>query len=108
MGTNYYIKKPVGETCEHCGRSDKYEEFHIGKSSAGRRFLFNPQLYSFKDVKRILELSPDRIFDEYGSNISLYELYTKISSKQKSPPRDSGYCYLDEEGYEFSYYTDFS
>lgn len=109
MGTNYYIREPIKGVCEYCGGTNGYEELHIGKSSGGWKFLFNPQMNSFKDVQTILEKSPDKIFDEYGRKIRLYNFYKLVEIKQsfKKRPNDWEY-YTDEDGYEFSNYSDFS
>lgn len=38
MGTNYYLRKPLQNLCECCGRHDPVEEVHLGKSSGGWYF----------------------------------------------------------------------
>jgi len=35
MGTNYYAQQ---DSCRHCGRCNKYDRYHIGKSSGGWNF----------------------------------------------------------------------
>lgn len=85
MGTNYYLKLYRGDKCEHCGRSDELDEIHIGKSSAGWKFLFDPNYGEFPTFlawQKMLETHPNDIYDEYGRNISLFEFYKKINDKK--------------------------
>ena len=62
MGTNFYVKleKDNGDV----------EEVHIGKRSAGWKFLFcnNPDHYkpTKRDLNRFLVLHKDSFYDEYG------------------------------------------
>jgi hypothetical protein len=37
MGTNYYLTEERNR-CEHCGRADVINRWHIGKSSGGWAF----------------------------------------------------------------------
>ena len=125
MGTNYYFRKHIGEKCCHCGRGDEYKELHVGKSSAGWKFLFNPlhdEFKSFKDWKKTLDASPNRLFGEYGRNVSLEKFYELVESKQNGwdikdyrkeyPSHVSGSDldseYYDKEGYRIAKFSDFS
>lgn len=62
MGTNFYVRvrKENGE----------FESVHIGKRSAGWKFLFqdNPQYYrpTRRDINRFLVLHKNNFYDEYG------------------------------------------
>jgi hypothetical protein len=112
MGTNYYLRKPEGETCEHCGRADRYEELHIGKSSAGWKFCFDnwyKEIPSFDAWKEILNKYPDKIFNEYNERITVKELIELIEAKQKGGRSeiDSSHEYEDKDGYRFSTSSEF-
>ena len=84
MGTNYYARY---EICECCKR---YEELHIGKSSAGWSFSFRGyseeyMLYgvkSFDDWKRVIKEHNMKIYDEYGNYITLDEFIGIVESKK--------------------------
>jgi hypothetical protein len=75
MGTNYYVNTPsCANACEHCAES---ERIHLGKSSAGWRFLFRadpewPRDEAFTHWVRRALSGP--IVDEYGRECSLAEL----------------------------------
>lgn len=121
MGTNYYCHKK--NPCPACGHGG--EEYHIGKSSIGWKFLFAPYpdegLTSKKAWEQFLK---DRVItDEYGNTIPHTELFELIESKQKALNKDgqplltmqsygepNTYRYetFDAEGYRFSTTCDFS
>lgn len=117
MSTNFYLRKPIGNVCKHCGNANEYEELHIGKYSHGWRFLFDhnevDSLRSFKGWQKLLEKHPDKIYDEYGKNRSLYELYRFISKRESGAalkdfePHADKCEYLDEDEYRFSKNTGF-
>ena len=121
MGCNYYLRK---NECKHCNR---YDDIHIGKSSAGWTFSFrgykdydykdngfdNPVI-SWKDWKEILR-KEDNIYDEYNQKISFKEFEKLVESKKEQPNNHVTYCekeyadtdylnhlWLDEEGNSFS------
>lgn len=85
MGTNYYLRK----ICEHCGR---YDELHIGKSSAGWKFLFqkSPLINSIADAVFITCFG--NIYDEYGSQITAKEFWDMVLEKQEEKPNTDEYC----------------
>lgn len=106
MGTNYYVHVPNPQQkcphpCQHC--SQNYEpviKLHIGKSSAGWRFLHqayrnkhdSPQVLHFpvtdrESWLRMLTLGP--IFDEYGVQHTEQELLDWIEVKQQDIAHDS-------------------
>ena len=106
MGTNYYVNTPsCPNACEHCSET---ERVHLGKSSAGWRFLFRaapewPRDEAFAHwVRRALSGS---ITDEYGRECDLTELldlvYGKADGKAESPSvnafTSSGHDFLDRE-----------
>ena len=118
MGTNYYIGL-------------KHAEFHIGKASAGWKFLFQAQtietsiydpsnkvkfgfcleLRSFKEVvtaiKELLKVG-FKLYDEYCREYSLEEFIKIVKEKQSGKSHleiTNKYNYLyyqDDEGYEFT------
>lgn len=75
MGTNYYVQTPpCPNACEHCSAT---ERIHLGKSSAGWRFLLYadpewPRDEAFAHwVRRALS---GQITDEYGHQCTLADL----------------------------------
>jgi len=76
MGTNYYAE---ANHCTHCNRSDV---IHIGKASAGWRFLLHvtdelPDYAAWSPVLR-----EAKITDEYGRSVTADELAAVIAMKQ--------------------------
>lgn len=105
MGTNYYLTE---QTCACCGRQ---EHQHIGKSSAGWTFSLSGAsgLRSWHEWKDKLTTSTGEINDEYGNNITPYELITLVEQSQQRPGAinhareyPGGLNYLDPDGYSFS------
>ena len=97
MGTNYYHRTNI---CQCCNR---FNERHIGKSSAGWQFNFQgyngyeiPNIISFEDWKKELQ-SDGKIFDEYGRDISFKAFVQMVKSKQSQPNNHYDYCI--EQGY---------
>lgn len=120
MGTNYYTDDP---RCDHCGRDG--ERFHIGKSSAGWKFLFAPYpehgLTSWRAWQAFL--ANRVIVDEYGDVIDLADLKRLVETKQcggldgnNAPEsmygrpigRRGDIETMDDQGYRFSTTADFS
>lgn len=91
MGTNYYLIKPEGKPCEHCGRFDEEQRWHIGKSSGGWCFgLHILEDYESPNAKRIdsldewKELLTDKRFmiqDEYNSTVFPDEMVDIITNR---------------------------
>ncbi len=117
MGTNYYVT--VEPPCPTCGRGG--EDAHVGKSSAGWRFLFasyrDRGIISASDWKEVIEVAGGFVHDEYGGKLSLEEFFDKVERKQDSehptnedfgPGGREPYEYDDEEGYRISRTFDFS
>jgi hypothetical protein len=73
MGTNYYVS---AQPCAHCGRGP--DRLHIGKSSGGWCFSLHviPELdiNSLDDWRREWNKPGIRIFDEYGTDVSMQEM----------------------------------
>jgi len=120
MGTNYYcypkytneqklglIKKISND--EAVTSNDIKERIHIGKSSAGWRFLFNPtiieNLNSLDGLKTFLENSI--IYDEYKGELPNKDFWEMVGAKE-------AYKYEQDEHHEikwglwFSKHFDFS
>ena len=101
MGTNYYAKK------HYYGYwGDYVEKYHIGKSSAGWKFLFNHvknethSLYTGDDWDKFLDDFSVEIEDECGRKVKLLNFWVMVHNKQDSEAHnDPMYCGLDEEGY---------
>lgn len=88
MGTNYYAYKNI---CSCCNREE--ERLHIGKSSMGWCFAIHiiPEegINTWGDWKEFFK-SPDHeivVKDEYGTKITLEELFTTVE-KRRGEPRD--------------------
>ena len=103
MGTNYYLRYNL---CSHCNR---YEEIHIGKRSAGWKFLFykfarvfpiyewennakqllkdNKSVFTtvdtYKGLKLLLKYKEVKIYDEYRTFISSKEFCANVESQQR-------------------------
>ncbi|MFH9072705.1 hypothetical protein [Streptomyces alboflavus] len=83
MGTNYFVRTPpCADACAHCSAS---EELHLGKSSAGWRFLF--QAGQDWPREKAYSLWVERaksgvINDEYGRTVTLDELLALVEAKQ--------------------------
>jgi hypothetical protein len=79
VGTNYYLIKPEGDPCEHCGRFDEEQRWHIGKSSGGWCFGLHvledyesptgSTIDSLEKWKPLLYDPQFIIQDEYGATI---------------------------------------
>ena len=94
MGTNYYVSCPV---CQVEGR-------HIGKSSAGWKFLFRlypeEHIRSVKDWQR--ELKDKIIINEYREELSPQEFWSFVCMKQREKLDGGsvmvdGYCFEERE-----------
>lgn len=112
MGTNYYLRE---DYCRVCGR---FEQHHIGKSSAGWMFLFNvtdkEKVDDWKkETLHYKNWSDDEgIFDEYGKQKSYDDFWKMVEDKQDgkthSPHGFGGQrSWIDEDGYNVANY-DFS
>jgi len=106
MGINYYLAK------NYCNKCNRYESIHIGKSSYGWTFSFRAykNIRSFDDWKK--EFIGNRIFDEYGKEITINDFVKMVESKKifngkeadnhaKLYPQDS---FLDKDNNSFSDY----
>jgi len=124
MGTNYYWRYNICLLC------DRYNEAHIGKSSAGWQFLFrgyrdnllslpDPEvdlgvkILSWRDWKDWLITEEGKIFNEYGTEVPLADLIDNVEApERKSMINHYDYCqehhesrlremWKDPEGYCF-------
>ncbi|MES9522429.1 hypothetical protein [Streptomyces capoamus] len=110
MGTNYYVHTPAcPNACEHCSAS---EELHLGKSSAGWRFLHQAESEWPREQARSLWLERAKlgeIRDEYGRTVTLDDLLAMIDAKQGgqshttyvSPVWGRSDADFDCDGYDF-------
>jgi len=119
MGTNYYARTNI---CEHCNR---YDELHIGKSSAGWTFSFHgykpsafaehvPLLDSWKAWQEYLQQPGIKVFSEYGEEVAYADFAKMVEAKKSEELNHTLYCRqrsctysqddeLDDEGNSFSY-----
>ncbi len=105
MGTNYYHRTNI---CESCNR---FDERHIGKSSAGWQFNFqgydgkdgDPKILSFKDWLNYL-CNRGKIFSEYDEEITVENFVELVKSKQSQPNNHYDYCkeHHKEQGFSMS------
>ena len=99
MGLNYYVKANL---CSHCGQ---YRYLHLGKSSAGWKFLFRMHVpegdpKTADDWRALTEKFP--IFTEYDTPVSYDEFWGMVECKQTMKLGE-----VDESGYRRTY-TEFS
>ena len=108
MGTNYYvIKKKI---------SLRPSVIHIGKSSAGHKFLFRGYLdseegfndeklniASIEDWKKYLDNNELIILDEYDCPISYEEFFDMVKEKQTEENKDDFKYNGNIDGYRFSF-----
>ena len=84
MGTNYYHVTQVGKVCEHCGKGEREERRHIGKSSSG--WCFSLRVYpedgitELDDWEKLWALG-GRIIDEYGDKIEVQTMRLIITQR---------------------------
>jgi hypothetical protein len=101
MGTNYYLRT---NECEHCGR---FDELHIGKSSAGWTFSFQalPGIQSWQDWALKIQ-EGGRIFNEYEGKIDFTDFEKLVHSKRQELHNHAREypdgSFLDDEGNSFS------
>lgn len=87
MGTNYYL---CFKPCPTCGHSQ--EQRHIGKSSAGWRFLFHyvkGTTENVEDWKSIINTEIKEgahIADEDGKTITPEQFWKMVEEQQKDTP----------------------
>lgn len=92
MGTNYFLKQ---KKCNQCGKIE--EGTHIGKSSAGWKFNFQANKFSFyKNIEELkIWLKGKSIYNEYGEFIPKKKFWDMVEAKQKYP-NISMYKYIKE------------
>lgn len=99
MGTNYYaVKKQPTVFDDGC--------IHIGKSSAGWRFLFHDceWFHTFPQVKKFLEDNADDyvILDEYDEQHGIDDFLNIVAEQQKTRNKDDfAYGVKNIDGYRF-------
>lgn len=121
MGTNYYVKKPPTNRCDHCKREDPSEVIHIGKHSGGWKFGFSPKFGSWKEWYAFLLKNIDFIYDEYDHKIPFVDFVEMVEAAQngiwiydsRNPNGNEKYAahqkyeYLDPGGYRIINSEDF-
>jgi hypothetical protein len=77
---NDRLKKHIKELKNTLFVPEKENTIHIGKYTHGHRFIFNSSnFYSLSNLKNVLDHS-DVIINEYGEEISLFDLVILIES----------------------------
>jgi hypothetical protein len=77
MGTNYEV---IYNKCSCCGRADS---LHIGKSSAGWKFLFHKHEGKTETVQQWKDLTAKgEIVDEYGKTWAYDDFWALVENKQ--------------------------
>lgn len=90
MGTNYYVRTDFCKECE------RFEKIHLGKSSAGWKFIVDVQELYYKTFQEFVEFirkNDGNIYDEYNESISFDELMNKIESKKDG----KSHCFIYEK-----------
>lgn len=101
MGTNYYAIG-IGNDIN----------LHIGKTSAGWKFLFqtipDQNLFCFTQWCEFLRTKPVAIFDEYQRPQNVEDFIQMVKNRQDNALTSENMMnYLDKDGYNFSW-GDFS
>ena len=126
MGTNIYARKiPTQQELQSISQIvlegnlfaakqqlNQYAQIHIGKRSAGWKFLFNHNNWKYygsiqelKDWTKTAQLET-----EYGQSLTWEEFWEDVEIRQQSQKSHSindPHWYIIEEDYEFSKSTDF-
>ena len=104
MGTNYYART---NGCECCNR---YDELHIGKSSAGWCFALHiiPDmgLTTLDAWKNLLAQPRTQIRNEYGDSVTVSELLSAITERACGEKGHSPTGYKDWEHFHHSNYSE--
>lgn len=106
MGTNYYMmKKEFKDIYKKMSDKEKNYYFdklviHVGKASAGWKFLFsfNEWINSYKDLINLL--NDYSLYDEYGDEVSTIEFTHIVNSKQDMQKHEHD-SFLEIDGYDF-------
>ena len=88
MGTNYYARINICKVCK------RYNEIHIGKSSQGWKFgieIHEGYYEDFKSFVKFIKREDVKIFNEYGEEIIVMDLFKKIISKMKDKSHFDSY-----------------
>jgi hypothetical protein len=82
MGTNYYLRK---DCCDKCGRPD--DKILIGKSSYGWCFALHvtEEIKSLDDWFVLFNDKNNKIFDEYGGEVSFDDMKSIILYRAGKP-----------------------
>lgn len=127
MGKNYYARRiPThGEILEVIAElaqgnlgdaevklSNLTDQIHLGKSSAGWRFLFNHNDWKYyQDIgDMVMWLNDYQIFDEYGEDHTGEEFWKMVANKQQETPavrKGNPDWYVLKGEFEFSTSTNF-
>lgn len=95
MGTNYYWYPQGANPCEHCGRADRTEPLHIGKSSAGWCFslhiVHDEGIHDLPDWEA--RWSTGHIESEYGERIEPSEMRRIITVRAWPGRVSDAQCY---------------
>ena len=110
MGTNYYLRHGICDKCE------RYDERHIGKASAGWKFLFrsyesdagSPSIKTFIDWRGRTQKYMGLIYNQYGDLIEYDDFWKMVAEKQNGKEQhlitEYNRIYIDKDGYNFANY----
>lgn len=92
---------------------ESFDSIHIGKSSAGWRFLFDHNNQHWDTFEQYKEwISQFEIYSEYGTKYTQEEFWNIVEEKQSSvnaiEKTKNPAWYIIIDGYEFSSSPDFS
>lgn len=91
----------------------KLKPIHIGKRSAGWRFLFNHNNWQYyNNVAEMKEWLKDyQLFSQYREDLSFDEFWDDVEQRQQTQKQHSGSYdprwYIIKDGYEFSTSVEF-
>lgn len=90
MGTNYYVH------IRTCNNPEHDNLVHVGKASAGWRFLFNGGVH--KTCQEWIEFLADKnIVNEYGAHISVPKFWAMVAVKATEKPHEHEHIVHDNQ-----------
>lgn len=88
MGCNYYAIPKTPKKCDCCSQplpDEELDRVHIGKSSAGWKFMFHAAPDKYRTFGQLRAWLKDyKIVDEYGEHKTHEEFFYMVEVKQQS------------------------